>query len=84
MMKSFRGFASKLSSMRKAIITNPDIWKAIRTSPEFVNHTHAAELLSSILKTELELAKAAIEVVRKNPADHLSAGSSRRKTGSES
>ena len=74
MMKSFRGFASKLSSMRKAIITNP----------ELVNHTHASELLSNILRAESELATAAIEVVRKNPAEHLSAEPSRRKTGSES
>ncbi len=73
MMKSFRGFASKLSSMREVI----------SRSPELANDA-AKETISNILKTESELATAAIKIVEKNPAEHLSAEPSRRKTGSES
>ena len=70
MMKSFRGFASKLSSMREAI----------SISPELADDTHVKETISNIFKTESELATEAIKIVGKNPADHLSTESSRRKT----
>ncbi len=71
MMKSFRGFASKLSSMREAVTKSTAAVEAQRQ-----------EIIFNILKTESDLASAAINVLKKNPAENLSTRIFTKKTRS--
>ena len=71
MMKSFRGFASKLSSIRETII-DPEL-------KDMLNHKQIEEATAEIFRIETNLASAAIDVLGKNPAEKLSTASSQKK-----
>ena len=71
-MKSFRGFASKLSSMRETIISNPEL-------NTMLNHPEIKQPIANILAIETYLASVAIDVLGENPAEKLSTASSQKK-----
>lgn len=69
MMKTFRGFSAKLSSMRESAIDS-------NMNP---NNSVHSQVISDILKAELNLAEAAIEAMQRNPAEAMRTSFSRQR-----
>lgn len=69
MMKTFRGFSAKLSSIRESTIDS---------SMNQNNSVHS-QIISDLLRAELNLAEAAIKAMQHNPAETMRTSFSRQK-----